>query len=78
VVASSTFYCSTTDAALFPPDSRVTAISPGPTVPGDATKPDPNLYPSTAPARVSHVITQNVNDAPGLLDEVAHGVIYLK
>ena len=54
VVASSTFYCSTTDGARFTPDSRV-----------------------TIGARVAHVISQNVNDAPGLgLPE--HAAIYLK
>jgi len=54
VVASSTFYCSVADGALFPPDSKV-----------------------TFGGRVCYVISQNINDAPGLgLPE--HAAIYLK
>ena len=76
VVSSSTFYCSAADGAQFTPDSKVTAGSPGTVLPGPATFPGA-LTPSSYPARTASVISQNVNDAPGLgLPD--HAAIYLK
>lgn len=76
VVSSSTFYCSATDGAQFTPDSRVRSASPGTVLPGPATFPG-DLTPSAYPVRSAYVISQNVNDAPGLgLPE--HSAIYLK
>ena len=76
VVSASTFYCSAPDGAQFTPDSRVTAGSPGTILPGPGTFPG-DLTPSSYPVRTSYVISQNVNDAPGL-DLPDHSAIYLK
>ena len=76
VVSSSTFYCSAADGAQFTPDSRVKAASPGTVLPGPATFPG-DLSPSSYPVRVAYVISQNVNDAPGL-DLPEHSAIYLR
>jgi hypothetical protein len=77
VVAQSTFYCSVVDGAKFTPDSRITVASPGSLAPSLTLTDSGTLVPSSVGDRIVHVISQNVNDAPGLgLPE--HSAIYLK
>lgn len=77
VVSQSTFYCSVADGAKFTPDSRITVASPGSLAPSLTLTDSGTLVPSSTGDRVVHVISQNLNDAPGLgLPE--HAEIYLK